>query len=521
MTQKSVGERATSIVVQWWWVGAIVLLALLIRLYGLTHASIWSDEGFSLELITYPLRAIWVLSGRDVHPPLYYVILQGWMELSASKNLAWARGLSVVFGTLNVALGIWLVLLISTRRAGVVAGLLLALLPIAVHYSQDVRMYAMLGTFLIGATIALVYWVTHPQKWGCLVVYAALMVFGFYTHYFSIFCFCSHWLYLVLIRLPRYGGHTYVKRQQWWIANGVMAACYIPWLPSLLRQLSTSNSNWVMPISIYSFPSALWRFFTGNDGQAHGPVVFWLLLLVYLLLAVRVLLNPSGKYRFQWLLVICAFLTVCAAAGVSLLRPVFVERYLFFSALMMPLVIAVALENIKLGGRVIVVAVLVGIELCGLHNIYNQQHSLNDPSRVADNQLARLMAYFNDASVTGDVLVVSDIFIFYAADFYSKKHRRIVVYTPPPQNGASRHPDGMGFTAPMTRFADDTYIDDLADLVTETQRVWVLSFSSQVREGIQFPDSWRLILHKRGGDNLLNLYVMCSPQTPDLSEVCE
>ena len=79
MTQKSVGERATSIVVQWWWVGAIVLLALLIRLYGLTHASIWSDEGFSLELITYPLRAIWVLSGRDVHPPLYYVILQGWM----------------------------------------------------------------------------------------------------------------------------------------------------------------------------------------------------------------------------------------------------------------------------------------------------------------------------------------------------------------------------------------------------------------------------------------------------------
>lgn len=521
MTPKPVGERATSIVVQWWWVVAIVLFALLIRLYGLTNASIWSDEAFSLELITYPLRAIWVLSGRDVHPPLYYVILQGWMELIASKNLAWARGLSVVFGTLNVALGIWLALLISTRRAAVVAGLLHALLPIAVHYSQDVRMYAMLGTFLIGATIALVYWITHPQKYGYLVVYIVLMVSGFYTHYFSIFCFCSHWLYLLLIRLPRYGRHTYVGRKQWWIANGVMLACYIPWAPSLLRQLSTSNSYWIMPVSIQSFPSAIWRFFTGNDGQVHGTAVFWLLLLVYLLLAVRVVLNLSGKYRFQLLLVICAFLTICAAASISLLRPVFVERYLFFSALMMPLVIAVALENIKLGSVVVVVALVMGMEAYGLHNIYNQQHSLNNPSRVADNQLTRLMAYFNDASVTGDILVVDDFFIFYTADFYSEKHRRIFMYTPFPQNGASRHPDGMGFTAPMTRFTEDTYIDDLADLVSENHRVWVLSFSSQVREGIKVPDSWRLILHKPGGDNLLNLYVMCSPQTPDLSEACE
>lgn len=521
MNPNTVRARATSLVVQWWWGAAIVLLALLVRLYGLTHASIWSDEGFSLQLIAYPPHSIWVLTGRDVHPPLYYLILQGWMELIAGKHLGWARGLSVLFGTLNVALVIWLALLISTRRAAVVAGLLLALLPIAVHYSQDVRMYAMLGTLLTGATIALVYWVTHPQRHGYLVIYVVLMVSGLYTHYFSIFCFFSHWLYLLLIRLPRKGGHTHVGRQQWLLANGVIATCYMPWLPSLLRQLSTSNSNWILPMSIDSFPSAISRFFTGNAGQGYGAWVAWLLLLFYMWLAVRLLLNPLGKYRFELLLVICAFFTLCAAASVSLLRPVFVERYLFFSALMLPLVVAVGLENLKLGGLVVAVAVLMGIEIYGLHNIYNLKHSLNDPSRVADNQLARLMAYFNGASVTGDVLVVGDVFIFYAADFYSEKHRRIIVLTPPPKNGESRHPDGMGFTAPMTRFASDTYIDDLADLAPQTHRVWVLSFSSQVGEEMKVPASWRLVLHKRGGDNLLNLYVMCSPQAPDLFEACE
>ena len=521
MSQKNVRGRATAIVVQWWWVVAIIVLALLLRLYGLTNASIWSDEGFSLTLITYPLRSIWALSGRDVHPPLYYVMLHGWMELIAGKSLAWARGLSVLFGTLSVALGMWLALLISTRRAAVIAGLLYALLPIAVYYSQDVRMYAMLGTWLVGATIALVYWVNRPQKWGYLVTYAVLMVFGLYTHYFSIFCLCSHWLYLLLIRLPRYGGHTYVGRKEWWLANGVMVACFIPWLPSLLSQLSTADSNWVAPISIYSFPSAIGRFFTGNDGQAHGAGIFWLLLFAYLALAVQVLLKPAGQYRFPLLLVICAFFTPCAAAGISVFRPVFVERYMFFSALMMPLVIALALENIRSGGRIVALVVLLGIETYGLHNIYNQRPSLNDPSRVADNQLARLMAYFNEASITGDVLVVSDVFIFYAADFYSEKPRRIVMHTPLPKNGGPQHPDGMGFTAAMARFANDTYIDDIADLAPKTRRVWVLSFSSQASESIGVPARWRLILHKRGGDNQLNLYVMCSPQTPDLSEICE
>lgn len=507
----------------WRWGLAIIGVSLLLRIYKLTDASIWSDEGFSLEMITYPVDTIWWLSGQDVHPPLYYLVLKGWVELMGSHALVWVRGLSVIFGTLNVALGMWLMLLISTRRAAAIAGLLLALLPMAVRYSQDVRMYSMLGTFLLGATIALVYWVMHPSSKRYLVVYVLLMVASFYTHYFSFFAACSHWLYLCLIRLPRLGGHRHIEWSGWWLANVSVAVLFVPWLPSMFRQLARFDLNWVLPLSINSVPSAIWRFLTANDGSTHNVFIFWLLPLVYGGIAISVLLQQDVKYRFNVLIVICGFLTIIATAVASLITPVFVDRYLFFSVLMLPLILALALEKIRrvvwVAGMVFLVMV---IEAYGLKAIYSQQHTMNNPYRIANNQLARLMAYFDAASIDGDVLVVSDAYIFYAAEYYGAKGRKVVIYTPPTSSGASGRPNGFGFNSPMLRYPDDTYLDHLDVLESDTHRVWVLQFNESLRNiSLNVPDSWRLIQHELGGDNVLSLYVMCSLQATDFYEACD
>ena len=53
-----------------------------------------------------------------------------------------------------MGLGIWLTRQLSTRRAAVLAGVLLALFPTAVRYSQEVRMYSLLAVLLLGATLA-------------------------------------------------------------------------------------------------------------------------------------------------------------------------------------------------------------------------------------------------------------------------------------------------------------------------------------------------------------------------------
>lgn len=140
------------------WLLPIMLLAAAVRFYDLTAAAIWGDEGSSVLLARYSLAQIWHHAAFDVHPPLYFMLLHGWIELFGDGIFA-VRCLSALAGIAAVGLGIWLVDRLATRRAAMIAGLLLALLPTAVRYSQEVRMYSLLGLLLIAATLALVYWI--------------------------------------------------------------------------------------------------------------------------------------------------------------------------------------------------------------------------------------------------------------------------------------------------------------------------------------------------------------------------
>ena len=150
------------------WLLPILMLATLVRFYGSTASAIWCDEGSSLLMSQYSPALIWFHSAHDVHPPLYYLLLHLWIEVFGNGILS-IRSMSVLPGIVTVALGVWLVHLVATRRAAVLAGVLLALLPIAVRYSQEVRMYSLMGLWLVGATIALVYWVKNPGPHRYLV----------------------------------------------------------------------------------------------------------------------------------------------------------------------------------------------------------------------------------------------------------------------------------------------------------------------------------------------------------------
>src|SRR5450830_1714148 len=141
----------------------ILLVAAAVRFYRISEASAWMDEAYSLALSDYSVSEIWRLSARDVHPPLYYLFLHGWLSIWG-RDICAARSLSALSGWINVGLAIWLVRLVATPRAAIVAGLFVAVLPIAVRYSQEVRMYAWLGVWLTAATLALVYWLKTVKQ---------------------------------------------------------------------------------------------------------------------------------------------------------------------------------------------------------------------------------------------------------------------------------------------------------------------------------------------------------------------
>jgi len=131
----------------------VLLLAFAVRFHFLERQSLWNDEGNSLRLAERSVPDLMDAAGRDIHPPGYYLVLKGWIALAGTSEFG-LRALSALQGVLTVALTIALGRTLFGGAVGALAGLLVALSPFAVYYSQETRMYAQLA-LLSAASMAL------------------------------------------------------------------------------------------------------------------------------------------------------------------------------------------------------------------------------------------------------------------------------------------------------------------------------------------------------------------------------
>lgn len=474
----------------------ILALAALVRFYDLTAAAVWGDEGSSLLMSHYSVAEIWVHAAHDVHPPLYFVLLHGWIALFGDGIFS-IRCLSALPGIATVWLGVWLVDLIATRRAALLAGLLLALLPTAVRYSQEVRMYSLLGLWLIGATIALVYSIRHPRRTRYLVAYVLLMSAAFYTHYFTALCVMCHWLYLGLIRvLPGYRLRS-IQRPGWWLANVAIVLLYLPWVPNLIDLIqhmdqlkANGDVGWESPVTFSSLPSMIWSLLTQDDGENLPTLIFIALPLALLVITGVALARDRSVIRGSVLLVIYTALPMLLVFGVSFISPVFIERYLTAYALGLPMIVALAIDRLYSGLRVLALTVLVlfvGVELVGLKN-----NTSVDPN----NQISVLVDYVNQHYVAGDRIVTSDMLWYLPYVYYNRAGTQPLLYTPPLANGGSSRPNAYGFGTLVTR---DIYLDHLDSLPKGTGRVWLIGTVGSPDEFAPLPSGWQSAGETRAG----------------------
>ncbi len=135
----------------------IVLLAFALRVHHLDAQSLWNDEGNSLRLAQRTVPDLIDAAGRDIHPPGYYLALKAWISLAGESEFS-LRALSMLMGVLTVAVTIALGRALFSRSAGMIAGLLVALSPLAVYYSQETRMYAALALLSAASMWAFVEW---------------------------------------------------------------------------------------------------------------------------------------------------------------------------------------------------------------------------------------------------------------------------------------------------------------------------------------------------------------------------
>ena len=124
----------------------LFLLAFGLRLYRLGYQSLWYDEAVSMHLAMKDLCGLTLHTAGDIHPPLYYYLLHFWILVTGSSEFSVAF-FAVVFGLLVLTLAYRLAREVYGRRVGVLTAFLIAISPLNLWYSQEVRMYT-LGAFL-------------------------------------------------------------------------------------------------------------------------------------------------------------------------------------------------------------------------------------------------------------------------------------------------------------------------------------------------------------------------------------
>ncbi|MFJ5298974.1 hypothetical protein ACIQAL_20860 [Pseudomonas sp. NPDC088368] len=490
--------------------GVILIAAAAVRLYQLDWAALWYDEAFSRVMSTHSLGELWSISVSDVHPPLYYLVLKGWIALLGDGLIA-MRGLNAFASVLTVGMGMWLTRLVSTRRAAVFAGILLVMLPIAVRYSHEVRMYALLAVWMTGATIALVYWMKAPSRYMPLVIYALLITAGLYTHYFAILGVLSHWLCLLAMRpMPNETAPRLILRPAWWLANLTIALLFLPWLPVFVAQLGqSSNLGWIHPVTLSAIPSALWQYLTLVNGAQWPALARWAPVPVLAGICIFCLLRDTRPERLSLLLVIYLWAPLLVIFVVSWQLPLFVARYFLFSALALPIVVGIALDDVartRTGLAVIGCLILIGIEAFGMRNLYGEYDTTNADGHETQERINLIAEWIDHRYQPTDQVVVLNYFWYPSLVYYSRHAGKPLLYAPRVQGSGAECVVYCRFKAPYASGQDDFYLESLSHLPAGTARVWLVDGADATDFQLTLPCQWRWADTQIRGDNRLRLY---------------
>lgn len=442
-------------------VGLILLIAVIARLNQVGVPLIWFDEAFSVWLARLPLEQMIYFTASDVHPPLYYLVLHYWMVGLGDSVLA-VRGLSVLFGTATVAVGMLLVRRVYAWPTVVMAGLLLALFPIAVRYSQETRMYAMHGFLMLSALYALSAW-TRQQRSGYLLAYMLLMILGMYTHYFTLLAAMASWVCVALLRGD--GGRRLILARSWWLCNLTIALAMLPWLATMLRQATEPRGlNWIELPSVQTLPLATWRAFTLGVEAPYVAVLMSLLLAILLIAGALAVRLDQTRGRLCWILAGFCCVPLLAAWFGSYYRPMFMERYLLFALLCMPILLAIFFSRLSWYRLALSLGTCLALEGVGLVYLYTQSSNLNGGTSWIGNRLDCVMAEVGKRWQPGDVLVAGTSPLI--LDFYNKSGQPLYVYsdTPAKKNDRPLYPASL-----------QLIVTNPSMLVRQHKRMWWLS----------------------------------------------
>ena len=259
---------------------AAVMLAM--SLWGIgRNDTMGNDEVATRYAAMLSLRQLFhLLSHVDAVHGTYYLLMHAWVVIGTTPTVL--RIPSVIAMTAGAAL-----IVITGRRltgsgwAGLFAGVIMALTPSISYYAQTARSYALVLTFVVATTLALMRALEAEAaddtgwrltRWW--VLYGALLTISSYLNELALMVLSAH---LVTVLLARYGRRVF---EHFFVAAVISGLVVAPLV--LLSVRERSAVGWI-PRPDLEQVGILFHDYFGGTGHAVVPFIVFAFALVALL----------------------------------------------------------------------------------------------------------------------------------------------------------------------------------------------------------------------------------------------
>lgn len=329
----------------------VALLALFARLFNLGGENIWYDEAFTAWVAQLDPASMWAAITGDVHPPLWYLVERVNIAVLGQSEFV-LRLPAALFGVASVML-VWLIAheLRFDRRTALVCGVIAAILPGALYYAQDARMYPMLATFVLLGALGVM-----RRNW---ILFAVGATGAVYSQNLGMF-------YVAALGLAALWFNRRSPARPM-LALACIVVAWMPWGVTMLHQTADiSDGFWIQPLTLIGalYPLGTmtigWRF--SEPFQMHVYAAALGATMTGLIVARRWLFTRRGL-----IVLAVTFGAPMLLAVVSVVwRSVYLPRALLPSAMLIPLIWGWMLTHMSTPNRRAAQLVLVPVLVAGM-----------------------------------------------------------------------------------------------------------------------------------------------------------
>lgn len=273
--------------------------------------SLWRDEAFSVFISKHSISEIIKLTGGDFNPPLYYILLHFWIKIFGAGVETLRIFSFIAFLLLVFVVYKFSKTLFSSKTTHNLIIFTTLTNPMLLYFAFELRMYSLFALF---ATLSMYF--LYNKKWTGYILSSTA---GLYTQPFMVFVLIAQGAYMILIKQAQ-------KLIKPWV---VVAFLFIPWTPTLFAQFSQSGHMWIWPVDIKMFLSVVGNLFVGYEGT---PPHLWntMIVLSFIFITLTLLTRVKKNYKKNLLFILWIYLPLALVLGISIVKPIYVHRYVIF-----------------------------------------------------------------------------------------------------------------------------------------------------------------------------------------------